>query len=78
MIAHYLHAFAANLISAATRFLPLGQAQAQLALTGLHGLIAETADRAAVATMASLETAAFAADLASMRHETLDVRIFRT
>ncbi|SMO36469.1 urease accessory protein [Paracoccus laeviglucosivorans] len=78
VIAHYLHAFAANLISAATRFLPLGQAQSQAALAGLHGLIAELANHAAQATETSLETATFSADLAAMRHETLDVRIFRT
>lgn len=78
VLAHYLHAFAANLISAATRFLPLGQAQAQLALAGLHGAIFDVAEAAALATEAALETASFAADLAAMRHETLDVRIFRT
>lgn len=78
VIAHYLHAFASNLISAATRFLPLGQAQAQCALAGLHGLIADTATRAGSAGREYLETCSMAADLAAMRHETLDVRIFRT
>ena len=78
IIAHYLHGFAANLISAATRFLPLGQAQAQAALAGLHPLIAQTANRAAIADREALETGCFGADLAAMRHETLDVRIFRT
>lgn len=78
IIAHYLHAFAGNLISAATRFLPLGQAQAQTTLAGLHGLIAETATRAAHAGPEALATCSFGADLAAMRHETLDVRIFRT
>ncbi len=78
IIAHYLHGFAANLISAATRFLPLGQAQAQAALAGLHPLIAQTANRAATADREALETGCFGADLAAMHHETLDVRIFRT
>ncbi|MTH76429.1 urease accessory protein UreF [Paracoccus aestuariivivens] len=78
VIAHYLHAFAGNLISAATRFLPLGQAQGQKALAGLHPLIARTAAKAAVADLDALETCCFGADLAAMRHETLDVRIFRT
>ena len=78
IVAHYLHGFAANLISAATRFLPLGQAQAQCALAGLHPLIADLAARAATADPEALETGCFGADLAAMRHETLDVRIFRT
>lgn len=78
IIAHYLHGFASNLISAATRFLPLGQAQAQAALAGLHGPIAGLAADAASAGREALETGCFGADLAAMRHETLDVRIFRT
>ncbi|MTH64946.1 urease accessory protein UreF [Paracoccus sp. DK608] len=78
VIAHYLHAFAANLISAATRFLPLGQAQAQVTLAGLHGAIADIAAQAAVAGPEALTTTCLAAELAAMRHETLDVRIFRT
>ena len=78
IVAHYLHGFAANLISAATRFLPLGQAQAQCALAGLHPLIADLAARAATAEREALQTGCFGADLAAMRHETLDVRIFRT
>ena len=78
IIAHYLHGFAANLVSAATRFLPLGQAQAQRILAGLHEQIAEIASRAAMAGADDLTTSCLAAELAAMRHETLDVRIFRT
>ena len=78
IIAHYLHGFAGNLISAATRFLPLGQAQAQRALAGLHMLIADIAARAVAADREALETGCIGADLAAMRHETLEVRIFRT
>ncbi|MFH5775667.1 urease accessory protein UreF [Paracoccus sp. NGMCC 1.201697] len=78
IIAHYLHAFAGNLVSAATRFVPLGQAQGQKALARLHPPIVRTAERAALAGRDALETCCFGADLAAMRHETLDVRIFRT
>lgn len=78
VVAHYLHGFAGNLISAATRFLPLGQAQAQAALAGLHPLIARLAETAAVAGAERLETCCLGADLAAMRHETLHIRIFRT
>ena len=78
IIAHYLHGFAGNLIAAATRFLPLGQAQAQRILAGLHPLIADCGARAAVADADALESGCFGSDLAAMRHETIDVRIFRT
>lgn len=78
IIAHYLHAFAGNLISAAMRFLPLGQVQGQAALAGLHPLIAQTATRAAQADRTALQSGCMAADLAAMRHETLETRIFLT
>lgn len=78
IVALYLHAFAGNLVSAATRFLPLGQAQGQKALASLHDAICNCARRAVGADAGALETCCFGADLAAMRHETLDVRIFRT
>lgn len=76
--AHYLHAFAANLIQGATRFVPLGQSQGQRLLAGLHPTIAETARRAVFASADDLGSACFGAELAAMEHETLDIRIFRT
>lgn len=78
VIAHYLHAFAANLVSAAMRFLPLGQVRGQTLLAGLHGTIAQSAARAAEADRAALGSGCAGADLAAMRHETLETRIFRT
>lgn len=74
----YLHAFASNLCSCATRFVPLGQNEGQGVLASLHPLIADVAARAAQAGLDDIETSAFRGDLASMLHETLDVRIFRT
>ncbi|PKP74000.1 MAG: urease accessory protein UreF, partial [Alphaproteobacteria bacterium HGW-Alphaproteobacteria-6] len=47
VIAHYLHGFAANLVSAAVRFVPLGQTAGQAVLGGLHRPIAALAARAA-------------------------------
>lgn len=78
LIAAFLHAFAANLVSAAVRFVPLGQAEGQRILAGLHPRIAALAGAAARSTLDDLGSAAFRADIASMRHETLDVRIFRS
>lgn len=78
VIALYLHAFASNLVSAAVRFVPLGQNDGQAALSRLHPLVARLADEAAVLTVDDIASAALGADLAAMRHEDLDVRIFKT
>jgi urease accessory protein len=74
----YLHAFAANLVAAATRFSPLGQTEGQGVLAALHPLIGELAAWAATAEVDEIGTVALAAEMASMRHETMDVRIFKT
>ncbi|WP_347311249.1 urease accessory protein UreF [Defluviimonas sp. SAOS-178_SWC] len=78
VIAQYLHAFAGNLVSAAIRFMPLGQTEGQAVLHRLHPAIVEIARRAAGADEADLGGATLGADLAAMRHETMEVRIFRT
>jgi urease accessory protein len=78
VVALYLHAFAANLVAVATRFAPLGQTEGQGMLATLHPVIADLAAWAAGAGVDDIGTAAIAADLAAMRHEDLDVRIFRT
>ena len=78
VIALYLHAFASNLVSAAVRFVPLGQNDGQAALSRLHPLMARLADEAAVLTIGDITSAALGADLAAMRHEDMDVRIFKT
>lgn len=78
VIALYLHAFASNLTSAAVRFVPLGQNAGQQALAALHPLIEALAVECAKATPDDITSAALAADLAAMRHESMDVRIFKT
>ena len=78
VIALYLHAFAANLVSVAVRFVPLGQSDGQRVLAALHPLILHLAKAAVLADLADITTAALAADLAAMRHETMDIRIYRT
>ncbi|WP_212525218.1 urease accessory protein UreF [Actibacterium sp. MT2.3-13A] len=74
----YLHGFASNLVSAAVRFVPLGQNEGQQVLSRLHKVIETVAARAVDTPLDQIGSAAFGADLAAMRHETLDVRIFRT
>lgn len=78
VIALFLHSFASNLVSAGVRFVPLGQAAGQRVLASLHPLIGILAERAVLSSRDDLATSVFRADLGAMRHETLDVRIFKT
>ncbi|MEM7723576.1 MAG: urease accessory UreF family protein [Pseudomonadota bacterium] len=71
----YLQAFAGQLVGAATRFLPLGQAEAQGVQAALHPVIEAVAARTAPDPPGG---AALLADLDAMAHETLQPRIFRT
>ena len=74
----YLHAFTANLVSVAVRFVPLGQTDGQKVLAALHPLILSVAGRAATLALDEVTTSTLRADLAAMGHETMSVRIFRT
>ena len=78
VVALYLHAFAANLVSAAVRFVPLGQTEGQRVLAGLHAGIQAIAAQAVAASLDDITTSALRADQAAMGHETMQVRIFRT
>ncbi|MWP39483.1 urease accessory protein UreF [Rhodobacter sphaeroides] len=78
VLALMLHAFAANLVSAAVRFVPLGQTEGQATLAALHPLIGEIAAESAEAPLDAIGSAALRGDLAAMRHETQEVRIFKT
>ncbi|MYZ49788.1 urease accessory UreF family protein [Propylenella binzhouense] len=77
-LAAFLNAFAANLVSVAVRLVPLGQSAGLGAHAALHPLIRDVAARAAAASLDDLGAATIASDMASMRHETLYSRIFRT
>ncbi|MDB5471068.1 MAG: urease accessory protein UreF [Caulobacter sp.] len=72
----WLHAFASNLASIALRAVPLGQTDGVAVLAALEPLILATAARAAVSSLDDLGTSALMSDIASMRHETLPVRLF--
>ena len=74
----YLHAFLANLIAAGQRLLALGQTDAQQRLSALSPQLRDTAGAALSCTLDDLFGASFAADIASMRHETQYSRIFRS
>jgi urease accessory protein len=74
----YLHACAANLVSAGIRLIPLGQSEGTHLMASLEDLIIRLARKAAGSSLADLGSATFAADMAAMRHETLPVRLFRS
>jgi urease accessory protein len=74
----FLHAATANLISAAIRLIPLGQAAGLGAQAALETTILATANETKTATEQNLGSACWASDIASMRHETQYTRLFRT
>jgi urease accessory protein len=78
VIALYLQGFAGNLVTIAIRHVPLGQTEGQAVLARLLPGIHALAECAAQATLGEIGTCALAGDLAALRHETMDVRIFRT
>jgi urease accessory protein len=75
----YLHAFTANLISAAVRTVPLGQSEGQLALAALEGAVRRTTEAALAASdLDDVGTATPLLDWCSLRHETQYTRLFRS
>jgi len=74
----YLLAFVTSLAQAAQRLMPLGQTGAHRVIRALAPLCADVARAALAATPGDLGSAAFAIDIAAMRHEVLAPRIFRS
>jgi urease accessory protein len=74
----FLHAVAANLVSAGVRLVPLGQTDGQRVLASLEPAIAAAARRARATALDDIGGAAFRADIASMRHERQYTRLFRS
>ncbi len=73
-----LGAFAANIVSAGIRAIPIGQSDGQRIIAVLAPLIAEVATRAATASLDDLGGAVFRTDIASMKHEAQYTRLFRS
>jgi len=74
----FLHAVAANLVSAAVRTVPLGQTDGQRITAALEPVLAETAAIAQAQSLETLGAAIPVADWASMQHETQHTRLFRS
>lgn len=73
-----LHAFAANLVSAAVRLVPLGQTAGLRTLAALERAVHEVAEGTRAAGLDDLGGACFRSDIASLRHETQYTRLFRS
>ncbi len=74
----YLSAFAANLVSAGVRLVPLGQTDGQMATAALLPVVSAAAQAALAADLDTLGTSSPALDLFSLRHETQYTRLFRS
>lgn len=74
----YLQAFVSNLTAAAMRLVPLGQVDGQKVQTALKSQCAGVAGALKGATMDDLHSNTWLSDIASMQHETLYSRVFRT
>lgn len=77
-LAAYLHAFAANLVSAGVRLVPLGQTDGQKALAALDSVVHHAAEAALATPLDDLGSRAMAVDWTSMIHETQYTRLFRS
>jgi urease accessory protein len=74
----YLHAFAANLVSAGARLIPLGQTDAQIGMARLAPVIARVCRRAPSEELEDLGTATPVMEIGSLLHETQYTRLFRS
>ena len=74
----FLQGFCASLVSVAVRLVPIGQLAGLQILRNLVPVIAATATRAQAATITDLGSNTLLADIASMQHEHMETRIFRT
>ncbi len=74
----YLQSWAANLVNAGLRLIPLGQTQGQRILLNLQPQLEQTGAEVLQLTDAQLECCSWGASIASMQHETLYSRLFRS
>jgi len=74
----YLHAFAANLMSAGLRLGIVGQSDGQRILAALEPAVTTAVAACLAREMQDFGAATFAVDLASMAHETQYSRLFRS
>lgn len=78
VVALYLQNFASNLCTIATRLIPIGQTDGQIVLDALAPVIAEMAQELLNVDVTDLASSVPRGDLAAMRHETQDVRLYQS
>lgn len=74
----YLQSFVSNLVSAALRLMPLGQTDGQRVLAALQADVIRVEAETRSAVPDDIFSNAFLSDIASMRHETLEPRLFQS
>jgi urease accessory protein len=74
----FVQAFAAGVVSAGVRLVPVGQTEGQAITARLLPLAARVAAGTADAPLDEVGGCALRADLASMAHETLETRLYRS
>ena len=74
----FAHGFAASLVSAAVRLVPLAQSDAVRIMHSLEPHLRRIVERAGAATLDDLGSAAIGSEIAAMRHESLPTRLFRS
>lgn len=78
VVALYLQNFSSNLCTIATRVIPIGQTDGQIVLNRLASKIAEIAQDMNSVDVTDLASSVPRGDLAAMRHETQDVRLYQS
>lgn len=74
----YLQSWATNLVNAAIKLVPLGQTAGQQLLLRLYPTLAAASQTVMALTDEQLESSGWGLGLASMQHETLYTRLFRS
>jgi urease accessory protein len=74
----WLNGLAAQLVSVAVRFVPLGQTAGQAVLAALAPDMITLAGELAGGGLDDMSSTTFGADLAAMAHETMETRIYRS
>ena len=74
----FLHAFCANLVSAAVRIVPLGQQAGLRVMAALEPVLIAICAETRGLSLDDIGSASIRADLAAMHHETQYTRLFRT
>lgn len=77
-VALYLQAFVSNLVVNATRLLPIGQTDAQHIIAELSAVALIVANSTKGGDISDISNTTLLSDVAAMRHETLDTRLFQS